>query len=80
MEDFHLDIMIDTGPSARTLQLKLNQFTLIGATTRAGLLTAPLLSRFGINERLDNYPPEDLMNIILRSAYILNIEIDNEGA
>ena len=80
MEDFHLDIMIDAGPSARSVQLKLPQFTLVGATTRAGLLTAPLRSRFGINERLDYYPAEDLMIVVLRSAKILNVDIDDEGA
>jgi Holliday junction DNA helicase RuvB len=80
MEDFHLDIMIDTGPSARTVQLKLPHFTLVGATTRTGLLTAPLRSRFGINERLDYYSADDLMIIVLRSAKILNVEISDEGA
>ena len=80
MEDFHLDIMIDAGPSARTVQLKLPRFTLVGATTRAGLLTAPLRSRFGINERLDYYSAEDLMIVVLRSAKILCIEINDEGA
>ena len=80
MEDFHLDIMIDAGPSARTLQLKLPHFTLVGATTRTGLLTAPLRSRFGINERLDYYSPDDLMIVVLRSAKILNVEINDEGA
>ena len=80
MEDFHLDIMIDAGPAARTVQLKLPRFTLVGATTRAGLLTAPLRSRFGINERLDYYPAGDLTIVVLRSAKILNVEIDDEGA
>jgi holliday junction DNA helicase RuvB len=80
MEDFHLDIMIDTGPSARTVQLKLPRFTLVGATTRAGLLTSPLRSRFGINERLDYYTSDDLMVVVLRSASILNVAIDDEGA
>jgi Holliday junction DNA helicase RuvB len=80
MEDFHLDIMIDTGPSARTVQLKLPRFTLVGATTRAGLLTSPLRSRFGINERLDYYSAEDLSIVVHRSASILNVKIDDEGA
>jgi Holliday junction DNA helicase RuvB len=80
MEDYHLDIMIDSGPSARTVQLKLPHFTLVGATTRAGLLTSPLRSRFGINERLDYYSAEDLMIVVLRSANILNVPIDDEGA
>jgi holliday junction DNA helicase RuvB len=80
MEDYKLDIMIDSGPSARTIQLSLPQFTLIGATTRAGLLTAPLRSRFGVNCRLDYYPADQLFVIVLRSANILNVEIDEEGA
>lgn len=80
MEDYHLDIMIDSGPSARSVQLSLPHFTLIGATTRAGLLTSPLRSRFGITERLDYYSAEDLMIVVQRSAYILGVPIDNEGA
>ena len=80
MEDFHLDIMLDTGPAARTVQLKLPHFTLVGATTRAGLLTSPLRSRFGINERLDYYSAEELCTIVLRSASILGVPIDDEGA
>jgi Holliday junction DNA helicase RuvB len=80
MEDFHLDIMIDTGHSARTVQLKLRRFKLVGATTRAGLLTSPLRSRFGINERLDYYNSDDLMVVVQRSASILDISIDDEGA
>ena len=80
MEDFRLDIMIDSGPSARSIQLSLPRFTLVGATTRAGLLTAPLRARFGITNRLDYYTPEVLFNIIVRSAVILGIEIDKEGA
>ncbi len=80
MEDFHLDIMLDTGPSARTVQLQVPRFTLVGATTRAGLLTAPLRSRFGINERLDYYSADDLMVVVLRSAKILNVKIDEAGA
>ncbi|MDD8018923.1 MAG: Holliday junction branch migration DNA helicase RuvB [Bacteroidota bacterium] len=80
MEDFRLDIMIDSGPSARSIQLALPKFTLVGATTRAGLLTAPLRARFGITNRLDYYTPEILFTIIVRSATILGIEIDKEGA
>ncbi|MEW5798003.1 MAG: Holliday junction branch migration DNA helicase RuvB [Bacteroidota bacterium] len=80
MEDFRLDIMIDSGPSARSIQLALPKFTLVGATTRAGLLTAPLRARFGINNRLDYYNSEVLFEIIIRSAHILQIEIDKEGA
>src|SRR6266550_450747 len=68
MEDYRIDIMIDTGPSARSIQLTLNPFTLIGATTRSGLLTAPLLSRFGIKSRLEYYTVETLQKIILRSS------------
>ncbi len=80
MEDFRLDIMIDSGPSARSIQLSLPRFTLVGATTRSGLLTAPLRARFGITNRLDYYTPEVLFNIIVRSATILGIELDREGA
>ncbi|MCX7908876.1 MAG: Holliday junction branch migration DNA helicase RuvB [Ignavibacteria bacterium] len=80
MEEFRLDIVIDTGPAARTIQIALPKFTLIGATTRAGLLTAPLRSRFGIFNRLDYYPPEDLMEIVIRSAKILNVPIEADGA
>jgi Holliday junction DNA helicase RuvB len=80
MEEFRLDIVIDSGPAAKTVQISLPQFTLIGATTRAGLLTAPLRSRFGILNRLDYYPPEDLMEIVLRSAKILKVPIENQGA
>ncbi|MEJ5286767.1 MAG: Holliday junction ATP-dependent DNA helicase RuvB [Candidatus Kapaibacterium sp.] len=80
MEEFRLDIVIDSGPAARTIQIALPRFTLIGATTRAGLLTAPLRSRFGILNRLDYYPPEDLTEIVLRSAKLLKVEIDKEGA
>ncbi|HEX9916740.1 MAG TPA: Holliday junction branch migration DNA helicase RuvB [candidate division Zixibacteria bacterium] len=80
MEDFSLDIMIDKGPSARSVKLALKKFTLIGATTRAGLLTSPLRSRFGVVCRLDFYEPEDLYKIVLRSAKILGVEIDEEGA
>ncbi len=80
MEDFTLDIMIDTGPNARTVQIKLPPYTLIGATTRAGLLTAPLRDRFGIKSRLDYYESELLQKIIERSAGILGIGIDENAA
>jgi Holliday junction DNA helicase RuvB len=79
MEDFRIDIMIDSGPSARTVQLTLPRFTLVGATTRQGLLTAPLRSRFGIINRLDYYNVEDLFKVISRSARILNIPSEDEG-
>lgn len=80
MEDFQLDIMIGEGPSARSLKLDLPPFTLVGATTRAGLLTAPLRDRFGIVQRLEYYSTADLTYIILRAAGILNIVIDDDGA
>jgi len=80
MEDYKLDIMIDSGPSARTLQISIPKFTLIGATTRAGLLTAPLRSRFGVINRLDYYNDADLISVILRSADLLKIKIEEEGA
>ena len=80
MEDYRIDIMIDKGPSARSIQIDLNPFTLIGATTRSGLLTAPLRARFGINLHLEYYEPEVLARIIKRSASILNVPIDNEAA
>jgi len=80
MEDFKLDIIIDQGPNARSVRLNLPRFTLIGATTRSGLLTAPLLTRFGMRERLDYYCAADLDKIVLRSANLLNVEIDPEGA
>lgn len=80
MEDFRIDIMIDKGPSARSIQIDLNPFTLVGATTRSGLLTAPLRARFGINLHLEYYEPEVLARIIKRSASILNVPIDNEAA
>jgi holliday junction DNA helicase RuvB len=80
MEDFALDIMIDKGPSARTIKLNLNPFTLVGATTRSGLLSAPMRARFGVVLRLDYYLPEDLYKIVVRSASILKIEVDEEGA
>lgn len=80
MEDYALDIIIGKGPSARSIRLDLAKFTLIGATTRAGLLTSPLRDRFGVICNLDYYKTEDLKQIILRSAGILNVEIDDEGA
>ncbi len=80
MEEFRIDIVIDSGPAARTIHLNLPKFTLIGATTRAGLLTAPLRSRFGIHNRLDYYPPVDLSLIVKRSAKILDVEISNDAA
>ncbi len=80
MEDFRLDIVIDKGANARSVRLNLPHFTLVGATTRAGLLTSPLRSRFGVVSRLDYYPPEDLYHIVVRSAQILEVEIDPDGA
>jgi Holliday junction DNA helicase RuvB len=80
MEDFALDIIIGKGPSARSIRLDLSKFTLIGATTRAGLLTSPLRDRFGVMCKLDYYSIEDLKSIIIRSAGILGIEIDSVGA
>ena len=80
MEDFQLDLVIGQGPSARTLKLNLPRFTLIGATTRVGLLTAPLRERFGVINRLEFYTPEELTEIIIRSSKILNISIEMEGA
>ena len=80
MEDFRIDIMIESGPNARSVQIALNPFTLIGATTRSGLLTAPLRSRFGINLRLEYYDSMTLSNIIKRSASILRVPIDEEAA
>lgn len=79
MEDYRLDIMIDSGPSARSIQLSLPKFTLVGATTRAGLLTAPLRSRFGVVSRLDYYAPEELFIVVGRSAGLLGVELDDEG-
>ncbi len=80
MEDYKLDIVIDRGPQARTVQLRLPHYTMIAATTRAGMLTSPLRSRFGIVHRLDFYTPEQLEMIILRSAKILQVEIKPEGS
>ena len=79
MEEFRLDIIIDAGPSARSIQLSLPKFTLVGATTRAGLLTAPLRARFGVTNRLDYYLPDQLSTIIKRSADILKIETEEGG-
>src|SRR5579862_8057753 len=80
MEDFRIDIMIDTGPNARSIQIKINPFTLVGATTRSGLLTAPLISRFAIKSRLEYYSSGTLQRIIERSAKILNTKITSEAA
>jgi len=77
MEDYKIDIMIESGPNARSVQINLSPFTLIGATTRSGLLTAPLRSRFGINSRLSYYNSETIEKIIKRSAKILDVEIEN---
>jgi holliday junction DNA helicase RuvB len=80
MEDYRIDIMIDSGPNARSIQITLNPFTLVGATTRMGLLTAPMRARFGINCHLDYYDVQTLEGIIKRSAQILNVNISDEGA
>lgn len=80
MEDFVLDLLIDSGPNARSVQVKLNKFTLVGATTRLGSLSSPLRSRFGFNCRLDYYPPQDLVQIIERSSRILNLPLDAGAA
>jgi Holliday junction DNA helicase RuvB len=80
MEDFKIDILIDRGPNARSIQLNLPKFTLIGATTRAGLLTPPMRARFGVVSRLDYYLPEEIMKIVKRSSKIINVEIDDGGA
>ncbi len=80
MEDFKLDIMIDSGPAARSIPIKLEKFTLIGATTRQGLLSSPMLDRFGINCHLDYYSSNELVNIVKRSARLMNIEISDDGA
>ena len=80
MEDFQLDLVIGKGPSAQTIRLDLPRFTLVGATTRAGLITGPLRSRFELSERLDYYPPADLERIIVRSASILEVSLDDDGA
>ncbi len=80
MEEFSVDIVLDRGPSARTVKLNLEQFTLVGATTRAGLLTSPLRSRFGVAQRLNYYDPDELARIVRRSARILAVPIDDAGA
>jgi len=80
MEDYKIDIMIETGPNARTVQINLNPFTLVGATTRSGLLTAPMRARFGITNRLEYYSTELLSSIVERSADILKIDIKNDAA
>ena len=80
MEDFKIDIMIDSGPAARSIQLTLNPFTLVGATTRSGLLTAPLLSRFGIKSRLEYYSAEVLQRIILRASGVLQVKSTSDAA
>ena len=80
MEDFKLDIIIDQGPNARSIRLNLPRFTLVGATTRSGLLTAPLLTRFPVRERVDYYTAEQLKHIVVRSARLLGIVIDEDGA
>ncbi len=79
MEDYRLDILIDRGPSARSVKLNLNRFTLIGATTRAGMLTGALRARFGLTIRLDFYCPEEMATIVERSARVLNVELEPEG-
>ena len=80
MEDYRIDIMIDKGPSARTIQIDLNHFTLIGATTRSGLLTSPLRARFGINCHLEYYDADILAGIVKRSARLLGVEINEQAA
>ncbi len=80
MEDFKIDIMIDSGPAARSVQINISPFTLVGATTRSGLLTSPLLSRFGIKSRLEYYNKDVLQRIILRSASLLNVRITSDAA
>lgn len=80
MEDFNLDILIGQGPSAKTIKLELPRFTLVGATTRAGLLTSPLRDRFGVSARLEFYPSDEVQKIVTRSAKVLDISINGEGA
>ncbi len=80
MEDFKLDILIDQGPNARSVRLNLPKFTLVGATTRSGMISAPLRSRFGMNCRLDYYTAEELQRILMRSAALISVEIDEAGA
>jgi Holliday junction DNA helicase RuvB len=80
LEDFKIDILLGKGPSAQSVQLRLKRFTLVGATTRAGMLSAPLRDRFGLTQRLDFYTPEELAQILRRSAGILNLKLDADGA
>src|ERR1700677_4166788 len=80
MEDYRIDIMIDSGPSARSIQLTIHPFTLVGATTRSGLLTAPLLSRFGIKSRLEYYTADVLQRILLRASGVLNVRMTSDAA
>ncbi len=80
MEDFSLDLMIDSGPNARTVQVKLNPFTLVGATTRSGLLSAPMRSRFGITLRLDYYEPSTLSQIVQRSGTLLKLKLHDDAS
>ncbi|HEX9157468.1 MAG TPA: Holliday junction branch migration DNA helicase RuvB [Syntrophales bacterium] len=80
MEDYHIDILVGQGPSARSMKLNIPRFTLVGATTRAGLLTSPLRDRFGMSFRLEFYNPDELATIVRRSSKILNIQVDDEGA
>ena len=80
MEDYKLDIMIDSGPNARSIQLSLPKYTLVGATTRAGMLTSPLRDRFGIKFRLDYYEAESIQKIILRSSEIINVNVDEDAS
>ncbi|MEK9950320.1 MAG: Holliday junction branch migration DNA helicase RuvB, partial [Verrucomicrobiales bacterium] len=80
MEDFQLDIVIDQGPNARSIRLDLPKFTLIGATTRSGLLSAPLLSRFTVKERLDHYTAEELTTILVRSSRVLEVPLEGDAA
>jgi Holliday junction DNA helicase RuvB len=80
MEDYHIDILVGQGPSARSMKLNIPRFTLVGATTRAGLLTSPLRDRFGMSFRLEFYNPDELATIVRRSSKILNIQVDDDGA
>ncbi len=80
MEDFKIDIMVETGPNARSIEIALNPFTLVGATTRAGLLTSPMLARFGINARLEYYDAQTLQKILIRSAHVLDVDIESQAA
>src|SRR5581483_3609197 len=80
LEDFQIDLVLGQGPAARTVKLELPRFTLVGATTRAGLITAPLRARFGIVHRLDFYSPEELARIVTRAASLLRTAIDRDGA